>query len=102
MVLGSFDQPCEKIRRGEYVIMSKLSIMKNVTRSFNKVGFQLKKHSPEILTGIGIAGMITTTFLAVRATPKALELIEEKKDELNNKQVEERWLAKHLLKLAIF
>ena len=50
----------------------------------------ISKHSPEILTGIGIAGMITTTFLAVRATPKALELIEEKKDELNNKQVEER------------
>lgn len=39
------------------------------------------KHSPEILTGIGIAGMITTTVLAVRATPKALELLEKKKNE---------------------
>ncbi len=39
------------------------------------------RHSPEILTGIGIAGMITTTVLAVRATPKALQLIEEKKNE---------------------
>lgn len=39
------------------------------------------KRSPEILTGIGIAGMITTTVLAVKATPKALELIEEKKKE---------------------
>lgn len=39
------------------------------------------KRSPEILTGIGIAGMITTTILAVRATPKALELLEEKKKE---------------------
>lgn len=37
--------------------------------------------SPEILTGIGIAGMITTTVLAVRATPKAMSLIEEKKNE---------------------
>lgn len=42
----------------------------------------MKKHSPEILTGIGIAGMITTTVMAVKATPKALILIEEKKDEL--------------------
>ena len=25
----------------------------------------IKKHSPEILTGIGIAGMITSTILAV-------------------------------------
>lgn len=41
----------------------------------------INKRSPEILTGIGVAGMITTTVLAVRATPKALELIEEKKDE---------------------
>lgn len=39
------------------------------------------KRSPEILTGIGIAGMITTTILAVRATPKALELLEEQKKE---------------------
>lgn len=39
------------------------------------------KRSPEILTGIGIAGMITTTILAVRVTPKALELIEEQKEE---------------------
>lgn len=42
----------------------------------------MKKHSPEILTGIGIAGMITTTVMAVRATPKALILIEEKKTNL--------------------
>lgn len=41
----------------------------------------VSKRSPEILTGIGIAGMITTTVLAVRATPKALKLIEEKKNE---------------------
>lgn len=37
------------------------------------------KHAPELLTGIGVAGMLATTVLAVRATPKALELIEEKK-----------------------
>lgn len=43
----------------------------------------LGKHSPEILTGIGIAGMVTTTVLAVKATPKALNLIEEKKLSLN-------------------
>lgn len=39
------------------------------------------KHSPEILTGLGIAGMVTTTVLAVKATPKALKLIEAKKKE---------------------
>lgn len=39
----------------------------------------LVKHSPEILTGIGITGLLTTTVLAVKATPKALKLIEEVK-----------------------
>ncbi|MDR0918113.1 MAG: DUF6353 family protein [Oscillospiraceae bacterium] len=36
----------------------------------------IKKHSPEFLTGLGIAGMLTTTVLAVKATPKAIKLIE--------------------------
>ena len=38
----------------------------------------LKRHSPEILTGIGIAGMIFTTITAVKATPKALQLVDER------------------------
>lgn len=52
----------------------------------------ITKHSPEILTGIGITGLLTTTVLAVKATPKALKLIEENKkekavDELTPKEV---------------
>jgi len=43
----------------------------------------LSKHSPEILIGIGITGMVTTTVLAVKATPKAIQLIEQKKQELD-------------------
>ena len=43
----------------------------------------VSKHAPEIFVGFGIAGMLTTTVLAVKATPKALKLIEEKKHELN-------------------
>lgn len=49
----------------------------------------LHKHSPEILTGVGIAGMITTTVLAVRATPKALILMEEEKRSRNSELFEE-------------
>lgn len=43
-------------------------------------GKMFEKHSPEILTGIGIAGMLTTTVMAVRVTPKALELINGEKE----------------------
>lgn len=39
----------------------------------------LGKHSPEILTGIGITGMVTSTLLAVKATPKALKLLDEER-----------------------
>ena len=41
----------------------------------------ITRRSPEILTGIGIAGMITTTVLAVKATPKALILIGQAENE---------------------
>ena len=53
----------------------------NMAKILNDVRTSVSKHSPEILTGIGIAGMITTTVLAVKVTPKALQLIEEKKKE---------------------
>lgn len=49
------------------------------------------KHSPEILTGIGVAGMITTTILAVKATPKALELINEEEAETPTEKVKACW-----------
>lgn len=51
----------------------------NIAKTFASAKKSLAKHSPEILTGIGIAGMVTTTVLAIKATPKALQLIEEKK-----------------------
>ena len=53
-----------------------------LTNFFKSTRTFLGKHSPEILTGIGVTGMITTTILAVKSTPKALILIEEKKKEL--------------------
>lgn len=45
----------------------------------------MSKHSPEVLTGLGIAGFVTTTVLAVKATPKAVRLIEQKKKDMNLK-----------------
>lgn len=38
------------------------------------------QHNPEILTGVGIAGMVSAIVLAVKATPKALRIIEHEKD----------------------
>lgn len=52
----------------------------DISKTFKSFGFLMKKHSPEILTGVGIAGMISTTVIAVRATPKAWILIEEERE----------------------
>lgn len=41
------------------------------------------KHTPEILTGVGIAGMFTMGVLAVKETPKALKSIEKEKKRLS-------------------
>ena len=54
----------------------------NLSSIAKSVRTAMKKHSPEILTGIGIAGMITTTVMAVRVTPKALVLIEAERKSL--------------------
>lgn len=43
----------------------------------SKIGFQIKKHSPEILMGTGIVGTVVSTVLACKATPKAVKVIEE-------------------------
>lgn len=55
----------------------------NMSDVIKKVQTTLSRRSPEILMGIGIAGMVTTSVLAVRATPKALVLLDEKKRELD-------------------
>lgn len=47
------------------------------------------KHSPAILTGLGIAGMITTTVLAVKATPKAIDDISAEKRRIANEELKE-------------
>lgn len=67
--------------------MNKRAIIKTI----QKAGKTLKKHSPELLTGIGIAGMIFAAVSAVKATPKALQLVDEKEikegKRLNNSEI---------------
>lgn len=61
--------------------------------------YQVGKHSPEILTGVGIAGMITTTIMAVKATPKAMDImveIKETTDESNKKEMGKQIITKVL------
>ena len=65
----------------------------NVSMFMKSAQVWMSKHSPEILTGLGIAGMLTTTVLAVKATPKATKLIEKKKEELGLKDEDKLTVA---------
>lgn len=56
--------------------MNKIS---QVVKSAEKT---IAKHGPQILTGLGVAGFITSVGMAVTATPKAIRLIEDKETEL--------------------
>lgn len=47
----------------------------------NRTELFLKKHSSTILTMVGATGVVGTAVLSVKATPKALQLIEEAKKE---------------------
>lgn len=44
----------------------------------------IRQKSPELLAGIGIAGMLATVVLAVKATPKAVRIIDKMKEEQND------------------
>lgn len=72
----------------------------NVTKFIKNIQTGMRKHSPEILTGIGIAGMITSTILAVKATPKALTLIEIAEDDKYDSTGESDLTKTELVKAA--
>ena len=63
--------------------MKKNEIMKSVSGTVHKVGFQLQRKSPELLVGLGIIGAITSAVLACKATTKAGKIIEEANDAIS-------------------
>lgn len=63
--------------------MKKLAIVESLTRTANKVGFKLQKHSPEILVVAGIVGAVASAVMACKATTKLSEITEESKAHLD-------------------
>lgn len=57
--------------------MNKTELMNSMTRKFYRAKLNLKKHSPEILVGAGVVGVVTSTVLACKATLKVNETLEE-------------------------
>lgn len=63
--------------------MKNKELMNSASRAFNNLCFKAKKHSPEILVVVGIAGVVATTVMACRATTKAGAIISEAKESLD-------------------
>ena len=59
----------------------------NISKMLSSIRTSAAKRSPEILMGIGIAGMVATTVMAVRVTPKAFRLVEDKKTETKEEKL---------------
>ena len=62
--------------------MKKTELMNNVSRSINRIGFKLKKHSPEILAVTGTIGVVTSTVMACKATTKLGAILEKTKTDM--------------------
>lgn len=62
--------------------MKKITIPSNLTRTFNKFGFKLKKHSPEILVVAGVIGTVASAVMACKATTKVSGIIDNAKEEI--------------------
>lgn len=60
--------------------MNKLAIMNKMPRIVNQAGFQLKKHSPEILAVAGTIGVVTSAIMACKATMKVNKVVDETKE----------------------
>lgn len=63
--------------------MGNTQIINKIGGVFHKVGFQLKKHSPEILVAAGVVGVVASTIMACKATTKVGAILDETKDTLD-------------------
>ena len=59
-------------------------LVNKMTRTFHKVGFKLKKHSPEILVIAGVIGTVTSAVMACKATLKVKDVIDETKETIED------------------
>lgn len=74
-------------------------MMNNFGNIVNSCKEVLVKNGPQILTGIGIAGILSGSFLACKATLKAKDVIDKKKKEENKEKLEKKEVVKAVWKV---
>ncbi len=63
--------------------MNKTEIISNLTRTFNRTGLKIKKHSPEILLAAGTIGVVVSGVMACKATLKVNEIVDDAKQQID-------------------
>ena len=61
----------------------KFKLPASATRAFHNVGFQIKKHSPEILVVAGVVGTVASAVMACKATTKLHDVLDESKEKID-------------------
>ena len=59
--------------------MNKSNFLTMASGALHKAGFKFQKHSPEVLVGVGVVGVVVSTVLACKATLKLSGIIEAHK-----------------------
>ena len=59
------------------------NLVNSATRTFNRAGLKLKKHSPEIMVTAGVIGVVASAVMACKATTKASSIVDEMKEEMD-------------------
>ncbi|GHV47405.1 hypothetical protein FACS189499_04880 [Clostridia bacterium] len=62
--------------------MKNLKVMSGLGSTINKMGFRLKKHSPEILIVAGVIGTVVSAVIACKATTKISGVLEKSKEDI--------------------
>ena len=63
--------------------MKKNELMNKVSGSVHKIGFELRKHSPEIFIAVGVVGTVASAVMACKATTKLSDILEESKEQID-------------------
>lgn len=62
---------------------NKTEIITHLTRTLNRTGLKIKKHSPEILLATGTVGVVASTVIACKATLKVEAIVDEAKEKID-------------------
>lgn len=60
-----------------------MSILNSMSRKVHKFGFNVKKHSPEILAVTGTIGVVASAAMACKATTKLNDILEDSKEDID-------------------